>query len=79
MKPRHMADYRRLFADALLSLWRQWALRPEFRQQSEAISAVAPDGVPIFYVGARDTPRPIALIYGGVLSLAVFSAVCLHT
>jgi hypothetical protein len=65
-----------LFADALLSLWRQWALRPEFRQQSEAINAAAPDGVPAFYIGAGDTPRASALAHGGVLSFLVFGAVC---
>jgi len=65
-----------LFADALLSLLRQWALRPEFWHQPATANREALDGVPVFYSGASDTPRPSALIHGGVLSLIVFSAVC---
>ena len=65
-----------LFADAVLSLWRQWTLRPEFWYQPETANRAALDGVPAFYIGAGDTPRTSALIHGGVLSLIVFSAVC---
>jgi hypothetical protein len=65
-----------LFADAVLSLWRQWTLRPEFWRQPEAVNRAALDGVPAFYIGAGDTPRTSALIHGGVLSLIVFGAVC---
>ncbi len=65
-----------LFADALLSLWRQWTLRPEFLHPSTTASRVATDGLPSFYISAGDTPRTSALIHGGVLSLIVFSTVC---
>jgi hypothetical protein len=65
-----------LCADAFLSLWRQWMLRPEFWHPTGTVRRQASDGVPVFYVGGSDTPRPSALIHGGVLSLAVFSAVC---
>jgi len=65
-----------LVADAFLSLWRQWMLRPKFCHPTEPARRQASDGVPVFYVGASDTPRPSALIHGGVLSLAIFSAVC---
>jgi EF hand len=65
-----------LFADALLSLWRQWTLRPQFRQQPADARRVATDGLPTFYIGAGDTPRTSALIHGGALSLIFFSAVC---
>jgi hypothetical protein len=65
-----------LCADALLSLWRQWMLRPEFWHPAETARRPASDGVPVFYVGGSDTPRPTALIHGCVLSLVVFGAVC---
>jgi hypothetical protein len=65
-----------LFADALLSLWRQWTLRPQFRQQPVPVNPAPTDSLPSFYIGAGDTPRTSALIHGGVLSLIAFSAVC---
>lgn len=65
-----------LFADAVLSLWRQWTRRPEFWHQPEIARRAALDGVPAFYIGAGDTPRASALLHGGVLSLIVFGAVC---
>jgi Ca2+-binding EF-hand superfamily protein len=65
-----------LFADVLISLWRQWTLRPQFRQQSANANRMATDGLPSFYIGAGDAPRTSALIHGGVLSLIAFGAVC---
>jgi|CZKS01.1.fsa_nt_gi hypothetical protein len=65
-----------LFGDAVLSLWRQWTLRPESWHQSKAVNRAALDGVPAFYIGAGDIPRTSALIHGGMLSLVVFSVVC---
>jgi hypothetical protein len=65
-----------LCADAFLSLCRQWMLRPESWHPTETAHPQASDAVPVFYVGASDTPPPAALIHGGLLSLAVFSAVC---
>jgi EF hand len=64
-----------LFADAILSLWRQWTLRSEFWRQPDTANRRALDGVPVFYIGEGDAPRTSALIHGGVLSLIVFSAV----
>jgi hypothetical protein len=63
-----------LFADAFLSLWRQWALRSDFWQ--EPVQQPASDGVPVFYIGGNDTPRSSALIHGAALSMLVFGAVC---
>jgi len=65
-----------LFADAVLSLWRQWMLRPELWHQPDTACSPAPDGVPVFYIGAGDTPRASALIHGAVLSVIVFGVVC---
>jgi len=59
------------FADGFLSLWRQWAMRSEFRDQPQPAS----DG-PTFYMGGSDTPRAGALIHGAVLSVFIFSAIC---
>lgn len=67
---------RATFADALLSLWRQWTLRPRFREQPAIASRVTTDGLPSFYLGGGDTPRTGALIHGGILSLIAFGAVC---
>jgi hypothetical protein len=61
-----------LFADGLLSLFRQWALRPEFQQEPQPLF----DGLPMFYTGGSDTPRAGALLEGAVLSLFIFGAVC---
>jgi Ca2+-binding EF-hand superfamily protein len=65
-----------LFADAVLSLCRQWTLRSEFWHQPDRACPAALDGVPVFYIGAGDTPRTSALIHGGLLSVIVFGVVC---
>lgn len=67
-----------LLADAFLSLARQWTLRAPFSERPATAGTAAPvlDGVPVFYVGGNDTPRPGALLHGGVLSLAAFAGVC---
>lgn len=65
-----------LFADAVLSLWRQWALRSEFWHQPDTAPPATSDGVPVFYVGAGDTPRTSALFHGAALSVIVFGAIC---
>lgn len=66
----------RLVTDAVVSLWRQWALRPHTGTQPAAtVAALRPfDGVPAFYTCESFTPRRSALINGGVLSVAVFGA-----
>jgi hypothetical protein len=65
-----------LFADALLSLWRQWTLRPQFLHQPANANRMATDGQPTFYIGGGDMPRASALVHGGLLSLIAFGAVC---
>ena len=62
----------RLMTDAVVSLWRQWALRPHVVTQP-AVSGAALrvfDGVPAFYTCESFMPRRSALINGGVLSFA---------
>jgi hypothetical protein len=61
-----------LLADALLSLARQWALRPEFWHESSAAQQPAPDSIPSFSTFDPFRPRAGALIHGLVLSTAVF-------
>lgn len=63
---------RRLVADAIASLVRQWACRSEFRTPAAPVAGAALDDVPIFYMGESSTPRLGALINGAILSLAVF-------
>jgi hypothetical protein len=65
----------RLVADALLSLLRQWALRPEFWE--EPITQPALDRVPVFRAIEGFMPRAGALIDGALASVVVFTAVCL--
>jgi hypothetical protein len=66
----------RLVIDAVVSLWRQWALRPHVVTQSAASAATlrAVNGVPAFYTCESFMPRPSALINGWILSVAVFGA-----
>jgi hypothetical protein len=70
----------RYFADAPVSLARQWLLRPEFRHV-EAPAATS-EGlletgtVPLFQTFEAYRPRPAALLHGGLLSLlAIIAAV----
>lgn len=67
-----------LLADGLVSLVRQWVLRPEF--QREPAQAIAPqsatDGVPSFQTLDPFRPRAGAVIHGLVLSTAVFCLTC---
>jgi Ca2+-binding EF-hand superfamily protein len=66
----------RLMTDAVVSLWRQWALRPQATMQPAASAATlrAADGVPSFYTCERFKPRRSALINGWILSIAIFAA-----
>ena len=68
----------KLLVDALFSLSRQWALRPEFWHEipSAAPLETATDGVPSFYTISPFRPRGTAFINGLVLSLAVFCLTC---
>jgi hypothetical protein len=65
----------KLLADGILSLLRQWLLRPEFWAESHEQSV--PSGVPLFYMVKRFTPRIVALIDGGLVSIVTFTMVCL--
>src|SRR6266436_6191926 len=66
-----------LLADAFLSVWRQWALRPDFREPllSASVAQQSLDGVPVFYTFGSSAPRRGALFQGVVLSVFVFSAI----
>jgi hypothetical protein len=57
--------------------WLTTTVRERMASMGETGAATqAFDGVPIFYTLASFSPRPGALIYGGVLSLAIFAAIC---
>jgi hypothetical protein len=68
----------RLLLDGLLSLARQWILRPEFWHPFSPASAPqpAPDGIPSFYTLDPFRPRIPAVIPALVLSTAVFCLTC---
>jgi hypothetical protein len=65
-----------LFVDAVVSLFRQWLLRPEFRRTpiGEPV-AMASGAVPFFASLESYTPRPVAMLIGGLLSIALLSLV----
>lgn len=62
------------FVDAVLSLLRQWSLRPRFWEQPN-LEAVA-DGTPLFHTLDSSKPRATALVYGALLSAFVLNGVC---
>jgi len=62
----------RLLADGLLSLLRQWTLRPEFWHELSPAQQPAPDGIPSFYTLDPFRPCASAVVHGLVLSTAVF-------
>jgi hypothetical protein len=68
----------RLLMDSILSLVRQWTLRPEFWRES--VSSPAPqaalDGIPSFCILSPFRPRPTAVVPGLILSIAIFSLTC---
>jgi hypothetical protein len=66
----------RLLLDSLLSLARQWALRPEFWHEFSPTQQHAGDGVPSFSTLDSFRPRAAAVIHGLVLSTAVFCLTC---
>ena len=67
-----------LLMDGMLSLVRQWTLRPEFWRES--VSSPTPqaalDGIPSFYILSPFRPRPTAVVPGLILSIAIFSLTC---
>ena len=64
-----------LLADGMLSLFRQWLLRPEF--WAEPNEQPVASGTPAFYLVKRFAPRLGALVDGGLVSVVTFTAVCL--
>src|SRR5262245_36669574 len=59
----------KLVADAVISVGRQWTLRPEFWEKPGRPAA---DGLPQFLVLERYKLRKGALLYGTMLSTGVF-------
>lgn len=66
----------RLLVDGLVSLARQWALRPEFWRELSPAPHPAADGIPSFYTLHPFRPRAGAVIHGVVLSTALFCLTC---
>jgi hypothetical protein len=62
-----------LLVDAVLSLLRQWSLRPQFWEQPTL--AEAADGVPLFHTLESSKPRAAALVYGALLSALVLNGI----
>lgn len=74
--PRGLAAVK-LMLDALVSLVRQWTLRPEFWYAVPADSPQPlPDGIPTFYTIGPFRPRSAAVIHGIVLTTVVFCLTC---
>jgi len=65
----------KLLADGVLSLLRQWVLRPAFWE--EPVAQPAADGVPVFHVIEGFKPRPGAMLDGALVSVVVFTSICL--
>lgn len=65
-----------LFVDALVSLLRQWALRPAHHEPALATPG-QPSDIPVFHMLESELPRRSALVQGAVLSLVLFSAASL--
>jgi len=63
-------EHLRLVIDGIVSLFRQWVLRPEFRQPWQPSSAIAPVYEPITFQQIEPyKPRGIALAQGGMLAI----------
>lgn len=64
-----------LFIDVLVSLFRQWVLRPAYREPALAMPLAAKSSdIPGFYTFDSSLPRRSALVNGAVLSFVFFSA-----
>ena len=68
-----------MLADALLSLVRQWILRPQFTSElaAHSVPSSTPDGIPFFATLDAFRPRPSAVINGVVLSAVLFCMTCI--
>jgi hypothetical protein len=66
-----------LLADGVLSLLRQWSLRPEFWHEfASGGEQAASDGIPSFYTLDPFRPRTCAVVHGLILTVAVFCLTC---
>lgn len=67
-----------LIIEALISLLRQWILRPEFQHRASPMLSAkgAPDDVPSFSTLDPFRPRPGAVIHGMALSVTLFCLMC---
>lgn len=64
-----------LVADGLVSIFRQWVFRHEYAGESVAEAAhCSSGGAPVFFIIDEYRPRTGPLIWGGVLTLALFCA-----
>src|SRR5258708_6291357 len=61
-----------LLADGILSLLRQWTIRP---QQTGFSTTVATDGVPLFYSAEAEVPPTRTLMPGAVITLCLFGSI----
>lgn len=61
-------------ADWLVTVIRERTASMHPVAQLSGVASQTSDGVPVFYIGGGDTPRPGALVHGAILSLAIFSA-----
>jgi hypothetical protein len=68
----------RLLSDSMLSLMRQWTMRPEFWNEVPIGSQrrVAIDGLPSFAMLDPFRPRAAAVIHGLILTAILFSLTC---
>jgi hypothetical protein len=66
----------KLLLDGLVSLVRQWTLRPEFWRDVAPAPQPAPEGIPSFSTLDPFRPRAGAVIHGLVLSTAIFCLTC---
>ncbi len=65
-----------LLVDALISLFRQWVLRPAHDDPAfSTVAAGQTSDIPVFRILESSLPRRSALVHGTVLSLAFFGAV----
>jgi hypothetical protein len=62
-----------LLVDGVVSLLRQWALRPDFQQET-AVSLIG--GEPHFYTCQKEKLGAATLAYGALLSALVLNGVC---
>ena len=70
--PASRENSRGLFTDAIISLLRQWVLRPEFRK---ARATTVVPAVPMFASFDNYRLRPVAALYGGALSVVLLCSV----